>query len=105
LTKRDLVVRIAAETGLVQQDVYAVLQKTLDHITDSMVEGRNVEFRDFGVFDVRSRKARKGYNPSQPGNYIDIPARRVVKFKPGKKMRERVHHDPAEGDTPAVDES
>ena len=70
-----------------------------------MVDGRNVEFRNFGVFEVRSRKARKGYNPARPGNYIDIPARRVVKFKPGKRMRERVESDPEDDDTSASETS
>ncbi|MDA0321546.1 MAG: HU family DNA-binding protein [Verrucomicrobia bacterium] len=90
LTKRELVARIATETGIVQQDVQAVLQKSLDYIVDSLVQGRNVEFRDFGVFQVKSRKARQGYNPARPEEKVEIPERRVVRFKPGKKMKEVV---------------
>ena len=90
LTKRELVARIANETGMVQQDVYAVLQKSLDTIVDSLVAGRNVEFRDFGVFQVKGRKARRGYNPTAPETNITIPERRVVRFKPGKKMKDLV---------------
>ncbi len=87
MTKRDLVVRIAEETGLIQQDVFAVIQKTLDYITASLAKGEGVEFRNFGVFEVRQRKARIGRNPNKPANVVTIPARKVVKFKPGKIMK------------------
>ena len=87
MTKRDLVIRIAEETGLIQQDVFAVIQKTLDYITATLAKGENVEFRNFGVFEVRQRKARIGRNPNKPLNVVTIPARKVVKFKPGKIMK------------------
>jgi len=90
MTKRDLVVRIAEETGLIQEDVAAVLQKSLDYITDALVEGEHVEFREFGVFDVCVRKARVGRNPKQPSIPVPIPEHKVVRFKPGKSMKERV---------------
>ena len=53
LTKRDLVVAISNETGLIQSDVFDVIQKTLDHITEAVAQGQNVELRNFGVFEVR----------------------------------------------------
>ena len=87
MTKRDLVVRIADETGLIQQDVFAVIQKTLDYIVESLNKGENVEFRNFGVFEVRERKQRIGRNPNRPEQVVTIPARKVVKFKPGKIMK------------------
>ena len=90
MTKRDLVVRIADETGLIQQDVYAVIQKTLDYIVDGLAKGETVEFRNFGVFEVRQRKQRIGRNPNKPENVVTIPARRVVKFKAGKIMKKLV---------------
>ncbi len=93
MTKRDLVVRIASETGMVQQDVYAVIQKTLDYIVESLEQGENVEFRNFGVFEVRTRKQRIGRNPGQPDQVVTIPERKVVKFKPGKIMRKVVTGD------------
>ena len=52
MTKRDLVVRIASETGLVQQQILEVVQKTLDYISQAVAEGKNVELRNFGVFEV-----------------------------------------------------
>jgi nucleoid DNA-binding protein len=90
MTKRDLVVLISEETGLVQQQVLEVVQKTLDHICDALADGRNVELRNFGVFEVKVRKARIGRNPNQPETDVPIPRRAVVKFKPGKEMREAV---------------
>jgi len=90
MTKRDLVNRISADTGLIQQDVLAVVQKTLDYITKAMVEGKTVELRNFGVFEVKLRRPRIGRNPNDPGKDVAIPARAVVKFKPGKEMREKV---------------
>jgi nucleoid DNA-binding protein len=88
LTKRDLVIRIARENNLNQMDVYNVIQKTLDYITESLEKGMHVEFRDFGVFQVTTRKSRIGRNPNKPTNVVRIPERRVVKFKPGRKMKQ-----------------
>lgn len=90
MTKRDMVVRIAAETGLIQQDVHDVIQKTLDMIVESLAKGENVELRNFGVFQVRTRKERIGRNPNRPEQVVTIPAGRVVKFKPGKVMKHQV---------------
>lgn len=90
LTKRDLVIRISEETRLAQTDVFAVVQKTLDHITESLSKGDKVELRNFGVFEVKVRKARVGRNPNAPETDVPIPARSVVKFKPGKEMSEQV---------------
>jgi nucleoid DNA-binding protein len=90
LTKRDLVVTISNETGLVQHQVFDVVQRTLDHITDSLAKGDTVELRNFGVFEVRLSKPRVGRNPNQPGSEFVIPERAIVKFKSGKIMRQRV---------------
>jgi nucleoid DNA-binding protein len=90
VTKRELVVRISNDTGLIQQDVMAVVQKTLDYITEALVKGNNVELRNFGVFEVKLRKPRIGRNPNDPDKDVPIPARAVVKFKAGKEMREQV---------------
>ncbi|HXT09946.1 MAG TPA: HU family DNA-binding protein [Candidatus Angelobacter sp.] len=90
LTKRDLVTRISNETGLVQQQVLDVVQKTLDYIAESLSKGDKVELRNFGVFEVKIRKARVGRNPNSPETDVPIPERCVVKFKPGKEMRAEV---------------
>jgi nucleoid DNA-binding protein len=87
LTKRDLVVRISNETNLVQQDVLKVIQLTLDHIKESLLKGNAVQLRNFGVFEIKIRKARVGRNPNKPETDVPIPARAVVKFKAGKEMK------------------
>ena len=89
MTKRDLVIRISNDTNMIQQDVLAVVQKTLDYITEALIKGETVELRNFGVFEVKLRKPRVGRNPNDPGKDVQIPARAVVKFKPGKEMREQ----------------
>jgi nucleoid DNA-binding protein len=90
LTKRDLVIRISEESGLVQQQVLDVIQKTLDYIAQALAKGDKVELRNFGVFEVKVRKARIGRNPNAPETDVPIPERSVVKFKAGKEMRAEV---------------
>jgi nucleoid DNA-binding protein len=90
LTKRDIVVSISNQTGMVQHQVFEVVQKTLDQITDSLARNVAVELRNFGVFQPRLTKPRVGRNPNQPGSSFVIPPRATVKFKAGKIMRQRV---------------
>ena len=90
LTKRDLVMKIAKETGLIQADVFNVIQKMLDRITDALAKGQDIELRNFGVFEVRLTRPRIGRNPNRPETDVVIPARATVKFKSGKIMRQRV---------------
>jgi nucleoid DNA-binding protein len=90
MTKRDLVARISDQTGLTQVDVAKVVEKTFDNITETLSRGEGIELRNFGVFEVRRRKPRVGRNPSDPSKQYPIPARAVVKFKPGKEMKEIV---------------
>ena len=90
ITKRDLVVRISNETGLTQQQVFDVVQRTLDAVTSDLAQGHTVVMRNFGTFEVRQTKAKVGRNPKNPGLEVPIPPRAVVKFKPGKEMKEKV---------------
>lgn len=90
MTKRDLVVRISKEFDLRQEEVLSVVQKTLDYISEALARGETIELRNFGVFEVKMRKARIGRNPNAPERDVPIPPRAVVKFKPGKEMREAV---------------
>jgi nucleoid DNA-binding protein len=87
LTKQNLVLRISGETGLTQSQVFGVVQRTLDHITETLAKGGRVEIRNFGVFEVKIRKAKMGRNPSRPEIAVPIPARAMVKFKAGKEMQ------------------
>jgi len=88
LTKRDLVTQISKETGMTQLQVFDIVQRTLDGIINALESGKHVEFREFGVFQITERKARIGRNPNKPENIVVIPVRKVVKFKPGKRMRQ-----------------
>ena len=90
MTKRDLVVRVARQANMKQSDVMDIIQLTLDTITEELAEGHNIEFRNFGVFEVLTRKARVGRNPNSPKQTVKIPERAVVKFKHGKEMRKLV---------------
>jgi len=90
LTKRDLVVRISNETGMIQQDVHKVIEGMLDLVVEGLSTGQTIEFRNFGVFELKQRKARVGRNPTRPEHDVLIPARTVVKFKAGKEMKSKV---------------
>jgi len=87
MTKRELVIRIASETGLAQVVVKEVIQKTLDYIIESLGNEDKVELRNFGVFMVKHRDARIGRNPNKPNQEVPIPAKNVPYFKPGKEMK------------------
>ncbi|MEM8709518.1 MAG: HU family DNA-binding protein [Planctomycetota bacterium] len=89
MTKRELVNRIADETGQTKVVVRDVLQRFLDSVIDELAVGNRLEFRDFGVFEVRERAARVAQNP-RTLEKVPVPAKRVVKFKVGRVMRQRV---------------
>src|SRR5262245_21946020 len=90
LTKRDIVVSISNQTGIVQHHDYEVARETLDRITDSLANNIPVERRIFGVFLPRFTRPPIGRNPDQSGSSFVIPPRATVKFKAGKIMRQRV---------------
>jgi nucleoid DNA-binding protein len=87
LTKRDIVLDIYENTSIRQKDVRETVQRTLEAIAKALSEGRNVELRNFGVFEVQVRKSRIGRNPNKPETDVIIPTRAVIKFKAGKEMR------------------
>jgi nucleoid DNA-binding protein len=89
MTKKDIVVRIADEAGVKQTDAKKVVQKYLDYVIDSLAKGETVELRNFGVFKVKTRKGRMGRNP-RTGAAVPIPEKKVVTFKPGLVMKQRV---------------
>lgn len=93
ITKKELVNRIADQTGQTKVVVKDILQKFLDEIIVELSVGNRLEFREFGVFEVRERAARRAQNP-RTLEKVAVPAKRVVKFKVGRLMRERVCEDP-----------
>ena len=89
MTKKDIVLKIANDTKMKQQDIKKIVQKALDSIIDSLVNGQTVELRNFGIFKVKSRRGRTGRNP-RTGQVVPVPPKRVVVFKPGLEMKKRV---------------
>jgi nucleoid DNA-binding protein len=89
MTKKDIVLRIAEETKVKQVDVKRVVQRTLDHIIESLAQGQAVELRNFGVFKTKERRGRIGRNP-RTGVEVPVPPKRVVVFKPGLVMKKRL---------------
>ena len=87
LTKRDIVLDIYDKTVFPQKEVRETVQLTLDAIAKALCEGRNVELRNFGVFEVQIRKSRIGRNPNKPETDVVIPKRAVIKFKAGKELK------------------
>ncbi len=89
MTKKDIVRTISEEVGLTQQQTKEIVQKTFDAIIESLVRERRIELRNFGVFEVKPRAARKARNP-RTGQQVDVPKKYVVTFKPGKHMEAKV---------------
>lgn len=89
MTKKEIVKTISEEIGLTQLRTKEIVQKTFDAIVDTLVEDGRIELRNFGVFEVKKRAARKARNP-RTGAKVFVPEKYVVTFKPGKEMEERV---------------
>jgi len=89
MTKKDIVLKFTDSTGIKQVDVKTIVQKTFDVIIESLVRSEKVELRNFGVFKVKERKARFGRNP-RTGESVPVPPRKVVVFKPGLEMKQRI---------------
>jgi integration host factor subunit beta len=89
MTKKEIVKTISEEIGLTQLKTKEIVQKTFDAIVETLVEDGRIELRNFGVFEVKQRAARKARNP-RTGQRVDVPEKFVVTFKPGKEMEEKV---------------
>ena len=89
MTKQDMAKVMAEEMGLTYSQVSEIIQRVLDGITDSLVNEGRLELRGFGVFEVKERRARRARNP-RTGEKVQVPSKRVVTFKPGREMAERV---------------
>lgn len=89
MTKKEIVKEISEEIGLTQLKTKEIVQKTFDAIVKTLVEDGRIELRNFGVFEVKKRAARKARNP-RTGDKVFVPEKFVVTFKPGKEMEERV---------------
>ena len=89
MTKKEIVKAISEELGLTQLRTKEIVQKTFDAIIDTLISDQRIELRNFGVFEVKKRAARKARNP-RTAEKVEVPEKFVVTFKPGKEMEERV---------------
>ena len=89
MTKKEIVKTISEKLGMTQLKTKEIVQQTFDAIVETLLEERRIELRNFGVFEVKRRKPRKARNP-RTGERVDVEAKNVVTFKPGKEMEERV---------------
>jgi integration host factor subunit beta len=102
ITKKDLIERITERTKLKRGDAKKAIQEFLDQVIVELKKGNRLEFRDFGVFEVKERAARLAQNPKTMQK-VEVPAKRAVKFKVGRLMRESVELDVRNGIQPMVE--
>ncbi len=91
MTKKEIVKQISDRLNLTQLKTKDIVQQTFDAIVETLLEEGRIELRNFGVFEVKQRKARKARNP-RTGERVDVPPKNVVTFKPGKEMEEKVRN-------------
>jgi integration host factor subunit beta len=113
MTKAELVEDVARAAELTKKDAERLVEIVFESIIDTLNQGEKIELRGFGSFRVRERGARRGRNP-KTGDPVDIPAKRVPYFKPGKELKELINEEEAgstpqqgdgEGNTPPQTES
>jgi integration host factor subunit beta len=102
ITKKELVNRIADRTSVTKVVAKDIIQSFLDEIIRELAAGNRLEFREFGVFESKDRAARKAQNP-RTLEKVEVPAKRIVKFKVGRMMRQKVSGEIA-ADTPMPDD-
>ena len=90
MTKADLVERVANEAEMTKKDAEQLVEIIFDTIIATLNKGEKIELRGFGSFRLRERNARKGRNP-KTGESVEIPAKRVAYFKPGKELKEVIN--------------
>jgi integration host factor subunit beta len=94
MTRSELIAQLAANnTHLRQPDVELIVSTIFDEITEALSRGDRVELRGFGAFSIKKRDPRTGRNP-RTGTAVDVAAKAVPYFKPGKELRERVNGGP-----------
>lgn len=93
MTKREIVKQIADRCNITHLQAQDIVQQTFDAIVETLLKGGRIELRNFGVFEVKRRNGRKGYNP-RTGDKVDVPPKNVVTFKPGKELADAIRQQP-----------
>jgi nucleoid DNA-binding protein len=96
MTKKELVRTISEKLSLTQLATQNIVQNVLDHIAETLVEENRIELRNFGVFEVRRRAARKARNP-RTGDAVNVKEKRVVAFKSGKSLEDALQEKMKKG--------
>ena len=91
MNKAELVAKMAEVSGLTKKDAEASLNAFMETVEETLVDGGKVQLVGFGTFDVRERKPRKGRNPRNPDQVIEIPASKAPVFKAGKTLKEKIN--------------
>jgi integration host factor subunit beta len=104
MTKAELVDEVALAAGLTKKDSEVIVDEVFKNIIQALNRGEKIELRGFGSFRVRQRDARRGRNP-KTGAPVDIPAKRVPFFKPGKELKELINPDEVDADSPEAPEA
>jgi len=99
MTKADLVDEVAREAQVTKKQAEGIVNSVFGVIVDSLQAGEKIELRGFGSFRLRTRKSRVGRNP-KTGERVEVPAKRIPYFKPGKELKELINLDNEEPITP-----
>ncbi len=99
VTKKEFCERVSEKTGQPRVNVRVIVQAFLDEVVAQLAEGHRLEFREFGVFEPRTRAARRGRNPKTSAP-VSVPEKRTIRFKPGLKIRSALENGVAGVKTP-----
>ena len=98
MTKKEIVRRIAVELDVDQVLTKRIVQRALDMILDATIKEGRIELRNFGVFEIKTRAARKARNP-RTNQEVRVPAKSVLTFQPGKNVAAKIARSrPAKAD-------
>ena len=90
ITKRDLVVELSNKAGLTQVEIENLIEGFIELVSKSLADGNDITLRGFVTLEVKVAKAKVGRNPNRPGSEVQIPDRCIVRFKPGRELKDRV---------------
>lgn len=96
LTKKDIVNRLSDKLGITHAQSVETLESLVEIVSNALAEGNDIALRTFGTFEVRLTKAKQGRNPARPEVPMTIPPRHVVKFRPGRELKERIAELPTD---------
>lgn len=91
MNKQELITAMANKSGMTKKDADKAVNAFVNVVKDALIDGEKVQLMGFGTFEVRERAARKGRNPRNPQEEIDIPASKLPAFKPGKSFKDEIN--------------